>query len=62
MPTFAAHRKTTQRMPNESSAFFSMSSHLLAEVGPRDLSYAEATRIIGEKIGKPELQYVQRNQ
>ena len=28
-------------------------------LGPRDLSYAEATRIIGEKIGKPDLQYVQ---
>ena len=28
-------------------------------LGPRDLSYAEATRIIGEKIGKPDLRYVQ---
>jgi uncharacterized protein YbjT (DUF2867 family) len=28
-------------------------------LGPRDLSYAEATRIIGEKIGKPDLKYVQ---
>jgi uncharacterized protein YbjT (DUF2867 family) len=28
-------------------------------LGPRDLSYAEATRIIGERIGKPDLQYVQ---
>lgn len=27
--------------------------------GPRDLSYAEATRILGERIGKPDLQYVQ---
>jgi uncharacterized protein YbjT (DUF2867 family) len=26
-------------------------------LGSRDLSYAEATRIIGEKIGKPDLQY-----
>jgi uncharacterized protein YbjT (DUF2867 family) len=28
-------------------------------LGPRDLSYAEATGIIGEKIGKPDLKYVQ---
>jgi uncharacterized protein YbjT (DUF2867 family) len=28
-------------------------------LGPRDLSYSEATRIIGEHIGKPDLQYVQ---
>jgi len=28
-------------------------------LGPRDISYAEATRILGEKIGKPDLQYVQ---
>ena len=28
-------------------------------LGPRDLSYAEATQIIGERIGKPDLQYVQ---
>ena len=28
-------------------------------LGQRDLSYAEATRIIGERIGKPDLQYVQ---
>jgi uncharacterized protein YbjT (DUF2867 family) len=28
-------------------------------LGPRDLSYAEATRILGKKIGKPNLQYVQ---
>lgn len=28
-------------------------------LGPRDLSYAEATRILGERIGKPDLQYVQ---
>jgi uncharacterized protein YbjT (DUF2867 family) len=27
--------------------------------GPRDLSFAEATRILGEHIGKPNLQYVQ---
>ena len=27
--------------------------------GPRDLSYAEATSIIGEQIGKPDLPYVQ---
>ena len=28
-------------------------------LGPRDISYAEATRILGERIGKPDLQYVQ---
>jgi uncharacterized protein YbjT (DUF2867 family) len=28
-------------------------------LGPRDISYSEATRILGEKIGKPDLQYVQ---
>jgi uncharacterized protein YbjT (DUF2867 family) len=28
-------------------------------LGQRDLSHAEATRIIGERIGKPDLQYVQ---
>ena len=28
-------------------------------LGPRDLSYVEATRIIGEKVGKPDLKYVQ---
>jgi uncharacterized protein YbjT (DUF2867 family) len=28
-------------------------------LGPRDISYAEATRILGEKIGRPDLQYVQ---
>lgn len=28
-------------------------------LGQRDLSYAEATRIIGERIGQPELEYVQ---
>jgi uncharacterized protein YbjT (DUF2867 family) len=28
-------------------------------LGPRDLSYAEATRILGERIGKPDLRYVQ---
>ncbi|MGH8433719.1 MAG: NAD(P)H-binding protein [Pseudomonas sp.] len=28
-------------------------------LGPRDLSYAEATRILGARIGKPELAYVQ---
>jgi uncharacterized protein YbjT (DUF2867 family) len=27
-------------------------------LGPRDISMEEATRIIGEKIGKPDLQYV----
>lgn len=28
-------------------------------LGPRDLSYREATRIIGERINKPDLAYVQ---
>jgi uncharacterized protein YbjT (DUF2867 family) len=28
-------------------------------LGPRDLSYDEATRILGERIGRPDLQYVQ---
>jgi uncharacterized protein YbjT (DUF2867 family) len=28
-------------------------------LGPRDLSYSEATRILGERIGKPDLHYVQ---
>ena len=28
-------------------------------LGPRDISYAEVTRILGEKVGKPDLQYVQ---
>jgi uncharacterized protein YbjT (DUF2867 family) len=28
-------------------------------LGPRDISHAEATRILGKKIGKPDLQYVQ---
>lgn len=28
-------------------------------IGPRDLTYLEATRIIGERIGRPDLQYVQ---
>jgi uncharacterized protein YbjT (DUF2867 family) len=28
-------------------------------LGPRDLSYAEATRILAERIGKPELAYVE---
>lgn len=28
-------------------------------LGPRDLSYAEATSILGKAIGKPDLQYVQ---
>jgi uncharacterized protein YbjT (DUF2867 family) len=28
-------------------------------VGPRDLTFAEATRILGSKIGKPDLKYVQ---
>jgi uncharacterized protein YbjT (DUF2867 family) len=28
-------------------------------LGPRDISYSEATRILGKKIGKPDLQYVQ---
>jgi uncharacterized protein YbjT (DUF2867 family) len=27
-------------------------------LGPRDLTYAEATRILGEAIGRPDLQYV----
>jgi uncharacterized protein YbjT (DUF2867 family) len=27
-------------------------------LGPRDVSYSEATRIIGKSIGKPDLQYV----
>jgi hypothetical protein len=27
--------------------------------GPRDLSCAEATHILGQRIGKPDLQYVQ---
>ena len=27
-------------------------------LGPRDLSYSEATHIIGKRIGKPDLQYV----
>ena len=27
-------------------------------LGPRDLSHAEATRILGERIGKPDLRYV----
>jgi uncharacterized protein YbjT (DUF2867 family) len=27
-------------------------------LGPRDISHAEATRILGEKVGKPDLQYV----
>ena len=27
--------------------------------GPRDISYSEATRILGEKIGKRDLEYVQ---
>ncbi len=27
-------------------------------LGPRDLSYAEATRLFGERIGKPDLPYV----
>jgi uncharacterized protein YbjT (DUF2867 family) len=27
--------------------------------GQRDISFAEATRIIGERIGKPDLRYVQ---
>jgi hypothetical protein len=27
--------------------------------GPRDLSYGEATRILGERIGQPDLQYIQ---
>lgn len=28
-------------------------------LGPRDLTYAEATQMIGERIGKPDLRYVQ---
>jgi uncharacterized protein YbjT (DUF2867 family) len=28
-------------------------------IGPRDLSYRDATRILGEAIGQPDLQYVQ---
>lgn len=28
-------------------------------LGPRDLTFAEATRILGEQIGKPDLKYVQ---
>jgi uncharacterized protein YbjT (DUF2867 family) len=28
-------------------------------LGPRDISYSEATRILGGRIGKPHLQYVQ---
>jgi uncharacterized protein YbjT (DUF2867 family) len=28
-------------------------------LGLRDISYSEATRILGERIGKPDLQYVQ---
>jgi len=28
-------------------------------LGPRDLSHSEATRILGARIGKPDLQYVQ---
>ncbi len=28
-------------------------------LGPRDLSYAEATKLIGERIGRPDLAYVQ---
>jgi uncharacterized protein YbjT (DUF2867 family) len=28
-------------------------------LGPRELSYSEATRILGARIGKPDLQYVQ---
>ncbi|SFU47499.1 Uncharacterized conserved protein YbjT, contains NAD(P)-binding and DUF2867 domains [Polaromonas sp. YR568] len=28
-------------------------------LGQRDISYTEATRILGERIGRPELQYVQ---
>jgi uncharacterized protein YbjT (DUF2867 family) len=28
-------------------------------LGPSDISYSEATRILGERIGKPDLQYVQ---
>jgi uncharacterized protein YbjT (DUF2867 family) len=28
-------------------------------LGPRDLTYFEATRILGERIGKPDLNYIQ---
>jgi hypothetical protein len=28
-------------------------------LGPRDLSHAEATRVLGARIGNPPLQYVQ---
>lgn len=28
-------------------------------LGQRDLTYAEATRILGDRIGRPDLQYVQ---
>ena len=28
-------------------------------LGPRDLNHSEATRIIGDHIGRPELEYVQ---
>jgi len=28
-------------------------------LGQRDISFAEATRLIGERIGRPDLQYVQ---
>jgi len=28
-------------------------------LGPCDLTYAEATRILGERIGQPDLKYVQ---
>ena len=28
-------------------------------LGPRDLTYAEATRLLGERIGRPDLTYVQ---
>ena len=28
-------------------------------LGPRDLTYREATRILGERIGRPDLEYVQ---
>jgi uncharacterized protein YbjT (DUF2867 family) len=28
-------------------------------LGPRDISYSEATRTLGKRIGKPDLQYVQ---
>ena len=34
--------------------------HVIRELlGPRDISYAEATRLIGERIGQPGLAYVQ---